>query len=375
MDLDIGKLLKNDTSSKTLQIDKDIEGILIGRDRTKLYIDLSPFGTGVIYKVDLTDTPLSKTIKNFEIGTKVKAKIISLENEEGFVELSLKELGEQAVLEEFLKKADGKEIVFGKITGANKGGLMIDIGGMTGFLPSSQLSPEHYPRAASGGSEEILKKLQELIGKELKLRILSADTQKQSFILSEKLALEGDLRKKLEKFKEGDVVSGEITGVTDFGAFVKFGEGLEGLVHISELDWRLISNPKESLKVGDKVNAKIIKIAHNEVSLSMKALKKDPWENIEKDYPVGKNVKATIREINPFGAFAFLNDSIHGLAHISQFGSQKRMSEALKAGKEYEFEIISLESKDHRMGLKLLDKKADKKTEAKKKKQTRTTKE
>lgn len=369
MDLDIGKLLKNDTSSKTLQIDKDVEGTLIGRDRTKLYIDLSPFGTGVIYKMDLTDTPLSKAIKNFEIGAKVKAKIVILENEEGFIELSLKELSEQAVLEEFLKKAEGKEIVSGKITGANKGGLMVDIGGMTGFLPSSQLAPEHYPRAVSGGSEEILKKLQELIGKELKLRILSVDSQKQSFILSEKLALEGDLRKKLEKFKEGDVISGEITGVTDFGAFVKFGEGLEGLVHISELDWRLISDPKDSLRVGDKVKAKIIKIAHNEVSLSIKALKKDPWENIEKDYPAGKHVKATIREIHPFGAFAFLSDSIHGLVHISQFGSQKRMDQTLEIGKEYEFEIISLESKDHRMGLKLLNQKGDKKTEDKKKKQ------
>lgn len=369
MDLDIGKLLKNDISSKTLQIDKDVEGTLIGRDRKKLYIDLSPFGTGVIYKLDLTDTPLSKTIKNFEIGAKVKAKIINLENEEGFVELSLKELSEQAVLEDFLKKAEGKELVSGKIIGANKGGLMVDIGGMTGFLPSSQLAPEHYPRAASGGSEEILKKLQELIGKELKLRILSADSSRQSFILSEKLALEGDLRKKLEQFKEGDVVSGEITGVTDFGAFVKFGEGLEGLVHISELDWRLISDPKESLKVGDKVKAKIIKIAHNEVSLSIKALKKDPWENIEKDYPVGKQIQATIREIHPFGAFAFLNDSIHGLAHISQFGSQKRMEQALSTGKEYEFEIISIESKDHRMGLKLLNQKKAVSSEPKKKKQ------
>ena len=366
MDLDIGKLLKNDTSSKiVLQIDKEIEGTLIGRDRTKLYIDLSPLGTGVIYKVDLTDTPLSRKIKNFEIGAKVKAKVISLENEEGFIELSLKELSEKAVLEEFLKKAEEKEMVSGKVMEANKGGLMVDIGGMTGFLPSSQLAPEHYPRAASGGSEEILKKLQELIGKELTLRILNVDSQRQSLILSEKLALEGDLRKRLEKFKEGDTVSGEVTGVTDFGAFVRFGDGLEGLVHISELDWRLISDPKEALKLGDKVKAKIIKIAHNEVSLSIKALKKDPWENIEKNHPIGKHIKATIREIHPFGAFAFLNDSIHGLVHISQFGSPKRMEQDLQIGKEYEFEIISLEPKEHRMGLKLVVKSKTKKPKSK----------
>lgn len=355
MDVDITKLLKDDDVSKHLfQLGKEVEGNLVGRDRTKLYVDLSPFGTGVIYKVDFTDSPLAKTTKALPIGTKIKARVVDPENEEGFIELSLRELSQEVALDELAKKAQLKEILAGKVVDANKGGLMVQVEGILGFLPSSQLAQDHYPRAASGESEEILKKLQTLIGKDLKIRILTIDPKKQTLIVSEKAATEGDLRKKLEQYQEGNVVEGEVTGITNFGAFVRFGEGLEGLVHISELDWRLISHPQEVVKVGDKVRAKIIKIEHNEVSLSLKALKKDAWEGIEEKYPIGTQVKAVVKELHPFGAFAFLNDQIHGLVHISQFGSQKRMSEALKTGKEYRFEIVSLQPKNHRMGLKLI---------------------
>lgn len=355
MEIDIGKLLKNDTTPKILlQIGKEVEGTLVGRDRTKLYIDLSPFGTGVIYKADLADTPFAKTLKNIAIGNPIKARVAEMENDEGYIELSLKELNQEVALEELSRKAQAKEVLPGKVMDANKGGLLLQVAGMMGFLPSSQLAPEHYPRAASGESDEILKKLQSLVGKELNVKILSVDMQKQSLILSEKAALEGDLKKRLEKFGEGDVVEGEVTGVTDFGVFVRFGEGLEGLVHISELDWKLISHPKEILKVGDKVKAKIIKIANNEVSLSIKALKSDPWAGIEKEYPVGKVVKAVVKELHPFGAFAFISDNIHGLVHISQFGSPKRMEQAIQIDNTYNFEITSIEPKDHRMGLKLV---------------------
>jgi len=355
MDIDIKKLLKDDTSFKHLiQVGKEVEGSLISRDRRRLYIDLSPLGTGVIYKVDFIDSPSSKTIKNLPLGSKIKARVAEVENDEGFIELSLRELSQEVALDQLTKKAQAREMLLGKVVDANKGGLMVQVEGMVGFLPSSQLAPEHYPRSVSGDVEEILKKLQSLIGQDLKVKILSIDPKGQTLVLSEKAALEGDVKKRLEKFKQGDIVSGEVTGITNFGVFVRFGEGLEGLVHISELDWRLISHPQEVVKVGDKVKAKIIKVEDNEVSLSFKALKKDIWEGIEKKYPVGKKVKATVKELHPFGAFAFLNEQIHGLVHISQFGSPKRMEQMLKIGKQHSFEITSLDAKNHRMGLKLV---------------------
>lgn len=355
MDVDIAKLIKDEALSKTpLQIGKEIEGTLIAQDRTKLYVDLSPWGTGIIYKIDLQESPFEKNLKHLAIGQAIKARVVDIENEEGLIELSLKELSAEAAIEELQNKFQQKETIAGKVIGANKGGLLVEIRGITGFLPSSQLAPEHYPRASSGESEEILKKLKTLVGSDLSLRILSIDEGKQTFVASEKAAMEKDLRQRLEKFQEGDVVQGEVTSVTDFGVFVKFAPGIEGLVHISELDWKLINHPKEIVKVGDGVTVKVIKIKNGEVSLSIRALKRDPWLDIEKKYNVGDRVKATVRELHPFGAFAFLDDQIHGLVHISQFGSPKHMEKVITAGKEYDFEITSIVLAEHRMGLKLI---------------------
>ena len=357
MDVDISKLLKDEGLSKTqLQVGKEVEGTVISQDRTKIYFDLSPLGTGVIYKVDFQESPLSKGIKGFPVGSVVKARVADIENEEGFIELSLKELSAEAAFEDLYKKLQNKETLRGRVVNANKGGLLVDIAGITGFLPSSQLAPEHYPRASSGESDEILKKLKALVGQDLSLRLLSIDEGKQTFVASEKLALEKNLQERLMQFKEGDEVEGEVTSITNFGVFVKFATGIEGLVHISELDWKLIAHPSEVLKIGDKVRAKVIKIKGGEVSLSLRALKKDPWSEIEKNYTVGQIVKARVKEHHPFGAFAFLNEHIHGLVHISQFGSPKRMEKMLPPGEEFSFEITSIVPAEHRMGLKFLTK-------------------
>jgi len=357
MDVDISKLLKeDDLSKKPLPLGKEVEGILVAQDRTRLFIDLSPWGTGVIYKLDLQESPSAQSFKKLALGSAIKARIVEEENEDGLVELSLKELSTEAAFDELRRKLDNKEIILGRAVGANKGGLLIEAQGITGFLPSSQLAPEHYPRASSGESEEILKKLKALVGQELTLRVLSIDEQKQSFVVSEKIARERDLRDRLAQYKEGDVVEGEITSVTDFGVFIKFAPGVEGLVHISELDWKLIGHPKDVAKVGDKVKAKILRVKNSEVSLSMRALKEDPWARIAEKYHVGDVVKARVREFHPFGAFAFLDDSIHGLVHISQFGSPARMQKMLIKNQDYDFEITSMVPVEHRMGLTLIAK-------------------
>ncbi len=355
MDVDINKLLKDEGLTKTLlQVGKEVEGTVIGQDRTKIYLDLSPLGTGVIYKIDFQESPLSKGLKDFAVGISVKARVADIENEEGLIELSLKELSSEAAFEDLHKKLLNKEVMGGHVINANKGGLIVIVAGITGFLPSSQLAPEHYPRASSGESEEILKKLKTLVGQDLTLRLLSIDESKETFVASEKLALERNLQERLNKFREGDEIEGEVTSITDFGAFIKFAPGIEGLVHISELDWKLIKHPSEVVKVGDRVKAKVIKIKNGEVSLSFRALKKDPWIEIEKEYNIGQVVRARVRELHPFGAFAFINDHIHGLVHISQFGSQKRMEKMLPLGEEFSFEIMSMSPSEHRMGLKII---------------------
>lgn len=339
---------------------KEIEGRVIEKGQSVIYLDLSPWGTGVIYKGEMRG--LAQDVKKIKINDIVKAKVIALENEDGFVELSLKEIKNQKAWETLIEKFKNKQEVRGLVVAANKGGLMIEAEGVKGFLPASQLAIEHYPRVENGQEDKILRKLQKLIGEILNMRIIDIDDTQQKLILSEKAAHEDELKNVLANFKVGDIIDGEITGVVSFGAFVKFGDGLEGLIHISELDWKLIEQPKEVVKIGDKIKAKIIDISGTQVSLSMKALKENPWLKAAEKYKFGQDYKGIVTKLNPYGAFVYLDKDIHGLAHISQFGSREKMERMLEVGREYLFKITSMRPESHRMSLKLVSQKEAVKT-------------
>ncbi len=331
---------------------QEIEGKVIEKGQSVIYLDLSPWGTGVIYKGEMKS--LAQDVKKIKVNDIIKAKVIALENEDGFIELSLKEIKNQKAWEALKEKFKNKEEITALVIAANKGGLMLEVEGIKGFLPASQLSIEHYPRVEDGQEDKIMRKLQKLVGETLNVRIIDIDESQQKLILSEKAAQEEELKNILSHYKVGDIVEGEITGVVSFGAFVKFGEGLEGLVHISELGWKLIDQPKDIVKVGDKVKAKIIDISGTQVSLSIKALQENPWLKATEKYKIGENYKGVVTKLNPFGAFVYLDKDIHGLAHISQFGSQEKMEKMLKIGQEYLFKITSLKPESHRMSLKLI---------------------
>lgn len=335
-----------------LQEGKEVEGKVIEKGQSVIYLDLSPWGTGVVYKGEMRG--LAQDVKKIKVGDIVKAKVIALENEDGLVELSLKEIKNQKAWETLKEKFKNKEEVTGLVVSANKGGLMIQVEGLKGFLPASQLSIDHYPRVEDGQEDKILKKLQKLEGQNLKVRIIDIDENEQKLIFSEKAANEEVLKNILANYKVGDVVEGEITGVVSFGAFVKFGDNLEGLIHISELGWKLIDHPKEIVKVGDKLKVKIIDISGTQVSLSIKALQENPWLKATEKYKIGQEYKGTVTKLNPYGAFVFLDKDIHGLAHISQFGSREKMERMLKVGQEYLFKITSMKPEVHRMSLKLV---------------------
>jgi len=237
--------------------------------------------------------------------------------------------------------------------------LLAEVSGTSGFLPVSQLSSEHYPKVENGETTKILRELQKFIGQELEVQIFDLDPKSEKLILSEKSKETKKIREILKNYKIGEVVDGEITGIVDFGAFLKFGENLEGLIHISELDWAIIENPSEIVKAGEKVKAKIIEISGDKVFLSLKALKKDPWQEIDKKYKKGDVVKGKVSKFNPFGAFVHLAPKIQGLIHISEFGSQKKMEEKLKIGQKYNFQILEIRPAEHRMSLSLVEKSSD----------------
>jgi len=365
------ELLEKNDLLKPPQIGRIVEGKIISKAHSAVFLDLGPLGTGIIYGREFLEA--KNEIKNLKIGNTVFAKIINLENEAGYIELSLSQASNELIWLELQQKKEKGETIIVKISGANKGGLLAVVSEISAFLPVSQLLPEHYPRVKGGESNKILKELQKFVGKELEVKVFDLDPKEGKLILSERAKESEKIKEILKNYKVGDIVEGEITGITDFGVFIKFpsqalapadkGKELEGLIHISELDWQLIENPADVVKVGEKVKAKIISISNDKVSLSLKALKKDPWIDIEKTYKKGDVVEGEVTKFNPFGAFikitpeAKLNSArIQGLCHISEFGTKAKMEAALEMGKKYQFQILSIDPMKHRMSLKLVEK-------------------
>jgi small subunit ribosomal protein S1 len=336
-----------------------LQGTVIDVASHSALLDLGPLGTGIVLGKEMKDG-LGSNAKLKE-GDVVSATLIDLENEDGFIELSIREASYEKSWDDIEAKRDNKEAVGTKILEANKGGLMVEINGIMGFLPVSQLSSEHYPRVEDGDKNKILEMLRKLVGQELTVRILDADRGTEKLIVSEKAAQSEKEREILSKLTVGDVIEGEVSGVVDFGAFVKFaspsgrkGEKLEGLVHISELAWQLIDDPREIVKTGDRVQAQIIGIEDTRISLSMKTLKEDPWTHVKERYNVGQTVDGKVDKINHFGAFVYLDKDIHGLAHVSEFQEVypgKKMEDVFQSGETYKWKILSIEPKTHRMGL------------------------
>jgi len=368
----MGKLLANQSATFP-QAGDVIEGKVIEVGTNSIFLDIDPFGTGIVLGREIKDGMGTGKIK---IGNSVNATVTDLENEDGFIELSIREASYEKAWEDLESKRDTQEKVDTKVLSANKGGLLIEINGISGFLPVSQLSSKNYPRVEDGDKNKILSLLKKLVNQELEVRIIDADREAEKLIVSEKATQKEKDREAISGLNVGDVIEGEVSGVVDFGAFVKFTipskdetaareeDKLEGLVHISELAWQLIENPRDIVKVGNKINAKIIGIDNDKISLSIRALEKDPWSDAEKKYPTGKIVKGKIHKINHFGAFVYLDDDIHGLAHISEMNEMfpgKNIDDLIKIGESYNWKILSIESKEHRMGLALSDGKKEKK--------------
>jgi len=351
------EIIKQDTTSP-LSVGSTVEGKVVARDRSSLFIDLGIQGTGIIYGREFY--AVKDVVKNLEIGDKVYAKIVEMENDEGYRELSLKDATKETSWQRLREQRDSGQILSVRITGVNKGGLLTTLDGLQAFLPVSQLAPEHYPRVADADKQKILKELQKFIGKTLDVKILDLLAEENKLILSEKAKSEEKTKEVLKNYKKGDIVEGEITGIADFGAFIKFpfpaeneNEQIEGLIHISEIDWQLVENPAEVVKVGETVKAQIININNNQVFLSLKALKQNPWEEIEKQYKKGDNIKGKVTKFSTFGAFVEIMPKIRGLCHISEFESKEKMEEQLKVGETYDFQVLLIEPKEHRMSLKL----------------------
>ncbi len=330
-----------------------LEGTILSVGKNEVYIDIEGYGLGVVRGRELYDETVR--LDSLKIGDKVFASVLEPENKEGNIELSFRAAGQERVWQTLQDRMRSREIIKTKILDANKGGLMVEVNGVIGFLPVSQLSTEHYPRVEDGDKNKILEVLKGYVGTIFNVQIITADAEEEKLIVSEKAVGEEALRAKISKLKIGDVVEGEVSGIVDFGIFIKFGEGLEGLVHISELAWSRIEHPKDLYKVGQKLQAQVITIDRDRISLSVKRLQADPWLESIKKYEVGQVVKGKVTKVMPFGAFVELDPDIYGLVHSVELSSEeaKDPSEVVSVGDEKEFKIISIEPQEHRLGLSL----------------------
>lgn len=332
-----------------------VTGHVINASKKEVLVDVGGLTTGIVRGKELIGG--FDDIDELKDGTEVEATVLELENEKGQMELSFRYAGHQKAWQLLKELRESGAISEAKVIDANKGGLLISINHISGFLPVSQLTPEHYPRIQGGDKTKILEKLKTYVGQMFDIKVITVDEHQEKLIVSEKAAWEETQKDMLDKYKVGDVVEGKITAVTDFGAFVEFGDNLEGLVHISELAWQRIDDPKDLFKVGQDIKAEIINIEGSKIFLSIKKLLDDPWKDIEKKFKVGDTVKGTVLKVNPFGLFVELDKNIHGLAHVSELSGSQGLepSEIAKSGDEMDFKIISIEPKEHRLGLSLGD--------------------
>ncbi len=286
-------------------------------------------------------------------GDKVTATVMSMENKEGYVVLSLRRADRNRLWEVLNDKKEKATLVEVKVVNANRGGLIVEAGGIQGFLPVSQLSVEHYPRVEGGDPNQILQRLKKMIGEDLKVKIIAADKNEEKLIFSEKSAMTemiGDLG---AQFEVGQVVDATITGIAAFGLFVSL-KSIEGLIHISEVSWDHIDDLNKLYKVGQLVKAKIVKIENGKVSLSLKRMQADPWLNEMKKLKVGEKVEGEVSKVTAYGAFVKLPNGLDGLVHASQVGGDVEKIKALQTGEKHKFEVIELKPESRRIGLRLL---------------------
>ncbi|MDQ5971401.1 MAG: hypothetical protein QG566_347 [Patescibacteria group bacterium] len=348
----IGKMLEK--SDLPPQAEALVEGEVIAIEKSAVYINLAPFGTGIIYGREFINA--KDIIRKINIGDVVKAKVVSAENENGYVELSLKEAKQALIWSEAEKAIKSKTLIEITVKEANKGGLILEWQGISGFLPASQLKSEHYPRVEDSDKDKILKELKKLIGQRINVVMISALPKEGKLIFSEKDNNPEERKEIIGKYAVGDELSCAVAGIVDFGIFLKIEDGLEGLVHISEIDWGLVEDPRSMFKVGDPIRAKIIEVKDGKISLSIKALKDNPWKEFEEKLKKGDIISGVVIKFNKHGALVSIKQGVAGLVHNSSFGSEEKLRKSLEMGKTYDFQVTLFEPKDQRMTLVYLDK-------------------
>ena len=339
---------------KQLKTADVVDGTIMSIKKHELWVDLGPSGVGVVMRREMAHTtPL-------EVGATLSVSVVDPEMEEGYALLSLRKAAKDKGWDELQRLFEDNETLDVHAYDANRGGLLIELEGIRGFLPVSQLAPDHYPRVSGADKDEILSKLNALLKETLRVRILDVNRRDNKLIFSEKEAIKDDLAERFAKLKVGDSVEGVVTGVIDFGAFVNV-QGIEGLIHISEISWERVEDPRKYVSVGDKITAKIISIDKERLSLSLKQLTDDPWLKDVEAMNAGDKVAGTVTRITPFGAFVQITPSVEALVHVSELagGDDEAVDpeKLFKLNEKKDVRILEIDKDGRKIALSLKDNK------------------
>jgi small subunit ribosomal protein S1 len=325
-----------------------IEGVITSVRKNEIWIDLGAKGVGVVLRREIGHG------QALEVGQSVTVSVIDPEMEEGYALLSMKRAVKDRGWDEVQRIFDDQEVVEITPYDANRGGLLVELEGIRGFLPVSQLAAGHYPRVSGADKDEILQKLKALTNAPLRVRVLDVSRKDNKLIFSEKEAVKGDMQARFSELKVGDVVEGIVTGVIDFGAFVNV-DGIEGLIHISEISWERVDNPRNYVKVGETLKAKIIAIDKDRLSLSLKQMTEDPWLSEVKSFKKDDVVEGKVTRITPFGAFVQLSPSVEALVHVSEMSSDEAVDpeKLFQLNEKKEFKVLDIDTENRKIALSL----------------------
>jgi small subunit ribosomal protein S1 len=324
---------------KQLESGDVVEGVITSIKKHEIWIDLGAQGVGIVMRREIGyGQPL-------ELNATVSVSVLDPEMDEGYALLSMKRVAKDRGWDELQRVFDDQEIIEVVAYDANRGGLLIELEGIRGFMPVSQLAAGHYPRVSGADKDEILQKLNALINQPLRVRILS-----------EKEAVKDDMQARFSQLKVGDEVQGVVTGVIDFGAFVNV-DGIEGLIHISEISWERVDDPRNYVKVGEDVTAKIIAIDKDRLSLSLKQMSEDPWLAQVKEFKKGEVVEGKITRITPFGAFVQLSPAVEALVHVSEMSNDENVDpeKLFQLNEKKQFKVLEIDTEGRKIALSLKD--------------------
>ena len=339
-----------ESSIKQLEAGDVVEGTISSVKKHEVWVDLGANGVGVVLRREIGHGQV------LEAGQSITVSVIDPEMDEGYALLSMKRAAKDRGWDELQRLFEEQEIVEVTAYDANRGGLLVELEGIRGFLPVSQLAAGHYPRVSGADKDEILQKLNALVEQPLRVRILDVSRKDNKLIFSEKEAVKDDMQARFAKLKVGDVVEGVVTGVIDFGAFVNV-DGIEGLIHISEISWERVEDPRKYVKVGETVQAKIIAIDKDRLSLSLKQMSEDPWLKQVKAFKKGDVVEGKITRITPFGAFVQLSPAVEALVHVSEMGDDDNVDpeKVFQLNEKKQFKVLDIDTEARKIALSLKD--------------------